>query len=83
MLFAKGGLLSVVSAICERAGFIAVTEPTIGVIGVIGPKHRIDRKWGAIYDGKYWNIRNTDGLVKITANEFKMWRVNAPSRCSS
>ena len=75
IVIARGGLLPLVSDVCDRAGLAPATTLVAGVIGVIGAKHNVERQWGAIYDGSAWRIRGESGFSTLTARVLGKWMV--------
>lgn len=75
IVVARGGLLPLVSDICDRAGILQTSLPVRGVVGVIGALHNADRQWGAIHDGTRWLVRGESGWTPLTAHALGMWVV--------
>lgn len=73
IVVARGGLLPLVSDICDRAGILQTSAPARGVVGVIGALHNADRQWGAIHDGTQWLVRGEGGFGPLTAHALGMW----------
>lgn len=75
IITSHGGLLPLVSDLCDRAGIVPTAELTVGTIAVIGSPLNIERQWGAIYDGSGWLIRGESSFSPLTAHALGKWRV--------
>ncbi|ASY56497.1 hypothetical protein [Sinorhizobium sp. CCBAU 05631] len=74
-------------AIIERAGSVSalvgscvaviggknVQRPACGAFGVIGSAGNIYRQFGAIHDGKRWNVRFKNGVGFMAAAPLAIW----------
>lgn len=66
-----GGLVELVDSLAEAAGLTRPAHPVPGAVGVVGG--RAWRRWGAIYDGRWWCVRIEPGLVRMAAQPLTMW----------
>lgn len=70
-----GGVVGVVSPCAARIGANRVQHPSCGDIGVIGSGCRIDRQFGAIFDGHRWQVRFIDRIGPMMARPLVIWRI--------
>ncbi len=75
LLKASGGALVLV----ERCAVIAGLQETVsrkpGDIAVVGARHNPLRQWGAIWDGRNWQVHWANGFEAIHAAPLKIWRI--------
>ena len=76
----SGGLAVVVGTCAANIGLTPIHEPEFGAVAVIGPPHRPERQWGAIWNGQRWMVRwlSLDGRptwAAMQAPSISIWRV--------
>lgn len=70
----SGGLVPLIEMCNEKTRLWTRTpDPVTGSIGVIGSAKVINRQFGAIYDGRRWNVRMEQGFVGMTASPISIW----------
>lgn len=81
LIAARGGLVEVFGDCAARAGLTPLHEPRFGCAAVIGAAHRLDRQWGAIWNGRNWMVvleHKHTGLCffsPVTAKPLAMWEI--------
>jgi hypothetical protein len=75
IIAAAGGMVPVVAECIEKIGGRILAHPECGAVGVIGSALRLDRQWGAIFDGERWLVRNRTGVVPVTASSLAIWEI--------
>jgi hypothetical protein len=81
LIAARGGLVEVFRDCSARANLKPLYEPRFGCAAVIGSARRLDRQWGAIWNGRRWMValeHKHTGLCffsPITAKPLAMWGI--------
>lgn len=75
LIEAAGSVAALVQPCASRIGAKRVQRPFCGSIGVIGSHTNIERQWGAIHDGKDWNVRLPEGFTIMTAPTIAVWSI--------
>ncbi len=70
---AAGGLVPLVGGLAVGLGLQETPRAVPGAIGVIGSPTNIHRQWGAIFDGRDWQVRLQSGFVAVKASVIIMW----------
>lgn len=70
-----GGAVPVVKRCIDNIDGNLISEPQLGAVGVIGSPHNLDRQWGAIFDGKRWQVRFSEGFGPMTARPLAIWKI--------
>lgn len=70
---AAGGLVRLVGGLAAGLGLAETRRAVPGAIGVIGSPVNIHRQWGAIFDGRDWQVRLQSGFVAVKAAVIIMW----------
>lgn len=73
---AAGGLLTLVSSLADNLGLCPLAASRRGAIAVIGSASaQLHRQWGAIFDGRDFQVRQPPGFIAFKARPLKMWAV--------
>ncbi|WP_026784204.1 DUF6950 family protein [Pleomorphomonas koreensis] len=75
LIDAAGGLFPVVGDCVAVVGGRRINKPAPGVVAVIGSAAVARRQWGAIWDGTGWRVRDTSGVITVTAPVIAMWEI--------
>ncbi|MBD9372118.1 hypothetical protein IB238_05670 [Rhizobium sp. ARZ01] len=70
-----GGCVPLVGEAAALIGGRRVSHPACGDVGVIGSATRIDRQFGAIFDGRRWQVRFIDRISPMMAQPLAIWRI--------
>ena len=72
---AAGGVVPIVARCVSNIGGVRIARPITGAVGVIGSPHNIQRQWGAIFDGRKWLVRFTNGFSPMAASPLAIWKI--------
>jgi len=74
---AHGGLVAIIDALAAAAALEPLSVPVRGAVGVIdGCRGVFDQQWGALFDGRRWQVRSARGFVGFTVSRPVLaWRV--------
>ncbi|SHE68332.1 hypothetical protein SAMN02745157_0704 [Kaistia soli DSM 19436] len=72
---AAGGVVPLVAACAAVLGLDALAVPERGAIGVVGAASNMHRQWGAIFDGRDWQVRLEPRFVALKAHPLGIWRI--------
>jgi hypothetical protein len=72
---AAGGVLPLVAGCAAALALPPLGEAVRGAIGVIGARAHPHRQWGAIFDGRDWQVRRLAGFEALKALPLAMWGI--------
>lgn len=71
----EGGVVAVVSGCVSRIGGRLVSEPSIGSVGIVGSRSRVEMQFGAIFDGSRWALLTEHGTRTVVARPLAVWSI--------